>query len=109
MSRPVSTTCFMAVESGTTSAIYNPPAGCTAVLLDMTFWNEVASTIIITSDAFTVALENIGGFVWTEPATGFLHGAYQWSGREVFFTSLLFTTILAGFSFRANGYVLTPT
>lgn len=109
MARAVYSTCFMAVTTGTSSASYTVPTGSVAVLHNMTFWNAVTQPTPIISAGFDVALESALMYIWTLEGSGLLRGTYQWSGREVFYDVLLFNTVIPGYVFRANGYLLTPT
>jgi hypothetical protein len=85
------------------------PAGYTAVLRDMTFWNGAEHPTASGTTLFHVALDAAGMFVWTLEGSTMVRGLYQWSGREVFTSFLQWQILGATYAFRASGYLLSPT
>lgn len=110
MGRPVYSTCFLACQYPAAGGTYDVPAGDTAILTHMTLWIRDNGPFPFGS-LMNVELDVAGMVVWYIEGVPASSGVYQWTGREVF-TSQLFLIMAAGppvYSFRANGYLLTPT
>jgi hypothetical protein len=107
VAQPVHSTCFLTAKTPTTAASYIVPTGFVAVLLTMTFCVGADEPNPIDDPGWYVAVDDPVGYVWTEESNGLTKGAYQWSGREVFYNLLSFATVVGPYFFRANGYLLT--
>jgi hypothetical protein len=110
VTRPVYSTCFLVVADSFGSFTYTVPAGDTAIVSDMSLWvrDDGGAPGIIRP--VTVALEDAGSIIWQVQPNRALAGSYQWSGRQVFTTSLIFDSPdIWPFVFRACGVILTPT
>jgi hypothetical protein len=109
VSRPVYSTNFVAVRSPSYSDEFVVPAGDTAIVTHMSFYNGVDQPENATGDALQVTLDDGGIYVWTIAKAGLAIAVYQWVGREVFTVDLSINATAVTYSFRASGYLLTPT
>lgn len=111
MARAVYSTCFMAEVSTLGLTVYNVPVGDVAILHDMTVFVHDTHPGSALFPLLSVALDDPGAIVWVLDEPPLRRGIYQWSGREVFSAYMAMTVAGGGFnySFRANGYLLTPT
>jgi hypothetical protein len=107
--RPVFSTTFINFASTTGTSSYTLPAGTTGIVRDMTFWLP-SSVPPAFGSAITVALDFDDQFIWDIQGPNLRGGVYHWTGRQVFLTQMLVTCFtFTPFSFRACGYVLTPS
>jgi hypothetical protein len=109
MAHAVYSKVFFQLANASGSYTWSVPGGDTAVLHAMSFWVRDDHPSSLVDSAVTVALDIEEVFVWDIKAPGALSGVYQWSGREVFTETLYLVVGLSAFSFRASGYLLTPT
>lgn len=109
MSRSVYSQNFLTAIAPTPAITYLVTPGDTAILTHMTLYVAGASTFDDLTVACDVELDVAGAKVWHMQSNGLGAGIYQWVGREVFTEYLSFAGGDHYLSFRANGYLLTPT
>jgi hypothetical protein len=108
LSRPVYSTNFIAETYPVTTQTFVVPSGDVCVLKEMTLWVRDTGVAGSPLSLVVVELDAPGINVWDVKLSNLFAGVYQWVGREVF-SGYLTMNVAAGYgySFRANGYVLT--
>jgi hypothetical protein len=109
VSRPVYSTNFLTVQQPDAAGTYLVSPGDTAIVTHMTLYVATPHLYGDSATACSVALDYPTAIIWRLLDTGLYAGIYQWTGREVFLEYLQFDGGDAYASFRASGYLLTPT